>query len=97
MIKKSIYIREFSNISKLQDKKIVEYFICEETIKCKKIYGICISETCENEKSEDVVSCVSSDYFKTFDIVKFLYENSVGILGFRDILGDVLCKMKEEN
>lgn len=84
-----IFSKKFSEINNIQKENIVEYFISEKIENNKKIYGICVSELENRKNSEENSIFISSDYYKVYDILKFLYENSVGALGFKDIINEL--------
>ena len=90
MIIKNVYCREFSKIDNIQKRKTVHYNICEVNNEISKIYGINISEIKMNEMKEKTVENISSNYYKVSNILQFLYENSIGIISFNDIIEDLL-------
>lgn len=90
MIIKNVYCREFSKIDNIQKRKTVNYNICEVNNEISKIYGINISEIKMNERKEKTVENISSNYYKVSNILQFLYENSIGIVSFKDIIEDLL-------
>ena len=95
MKKQNIYIKKFSKIGNIQPEKTIKYFICEKIVKNDKIYGICIVETCENQNYEEIFEHISYNYNTVSEILKFLYENSVGALSFKDIVNDILCNFDQ--
>ena len=90
MIIKNIYSREFSKIDNIQKRKTVNYNICEVNNGVSKIYGINISEIKMSKIKEKTVENISSNYYKVSNILQFLYENSIGIVSFKDIIEDLL-------
>lgn len=93
MKKIKIFSKKFSKINNIQKENIIEYFISEKIENNKKVYGIFISEL-ENKKVSDKNSIfISSDYNKVYDILKFLYENSIGVLEFKDIIKDIINEL----
>ena len=90
MIIKNVYSKEFSEIDKIQKRKTINYNICEISKGNTKIYGINISETKLNKTTEKTMKNISISYYKVMNILQFLYENSVGIISFKDIIGDLL-------
>ena len=68
----NIYVKQFSEISNLQCKKIIKYNICEKSIKNTKIYGINISEYLENEGKNET-EFISENYDLTSKVLIFLY------------------------
>lgn len=96
MKKNNVYIKQFSEINDLQFKKIIKYNICEKNIGNSKIYGINISEHFEG-KNNNETEFVSENYDLTLEILTFLYENSVGVYHFKEIIEDVLWKLEQKN
>lgn len=97
MKKINIYTKKFSEINNVQSKKIIKYHICEENIGDTKIYGISILEICKGNNLEKTLDYISFDYFLTLNILKFLYENSIGVLNFKDVVKDILCNLKQKD
>lgn len=92
----NIYVKQFSEISNLQCKKIIKYSICEKNVKNIKIYGINISEYLKN-KEKNETKFISENYDLTLKILIFLYENSIGIYHFKEIIEDILWKLEQKN
>lgn len=88
--KSNVYTKEFSNISGIQEKKIIKYYIFEEVLEEIKYYGIIVSEIYGDKRFDDGF-CISQYRCKVLDILKFLYENSIGIFEFKDVVEDLLC------
>lgn len=84
-----IFSKKFSQIDNIQKEHIIEYFIVEKIENNKKIYGILVSELNDKKISERNSVFISSDYHKVYDILKFLYENSIGELEFKDIINEL--------
>ena len=90
MIIKNIYSKEFSKIDKIQKWKIINYNICKTNSGISEIYGINISETEMNKTKEQTIENISFSYDEVMNILRFLYENSIGIISFKDIIEDLL-------
>ena len=90
MIIKNVYFREFSEISKIQKRKVISYNICEINKNGSKTYGINIAEVKSNKITEATIKDISSNYYKVMSILQFLYENSIGIISFKDIVEDLI-------
>lgn len=84
-----IFSKKFSKIDSIQKEHIIEYFISEKIENNKKIYGIFISELEDKKDFEKNSVFISSDYNKVYDILKFLYENSIGAVGVKDIINEL--------
>lgn len=84
-----IFSKKFSQIDNIQKEHIIEYFIVEKIENNKKIYGILVSGLNDKKISERNSVFISSDYHKVYDILKFLYENSIGELEFKDIINEL--------
>ena len=97
MKKTNIYTKNFSEINSIQSKKIIKYYICEENICDTKIYGISILEIGKSNNLEKTFNYISFDYCLILNILKFLYENSIGILNFKDVVKDILCNIRQNN
>ena len=87
--KSNVYTKEFSNISGIQEKKIIKYYIFEEVLEEIKYYGIIVSEICGDKRFDDGF-CISQYRCKVLDILQFLYENSVSPVNVKDIVEDLL-------
>lgn len=84
-----VFSKKFSKIKNIQKERIVEYFISEKIENGKKMYGIFLSEL-ENKKNPEENSIfILSDYDKTYNVLKFLYENSIGTFEFKDIINEL--------
>lgn len=90
MKKINLYTKIFSYIDNIQAKKIIEYNIYAEN----HIYKISISETCDDKINEKVLNHNFINYNEIINILKFLYENSIGISNFEDITEDILHNLK---
>ena len=90
MIIENIYSKEFSRINKIQKHKIINYNICKTNLGTSQIYGINISEVKLGNKKEQTIQNISFSYYKVLNILQFLYENSIGIISFKDIIEDLL-------
>ena len=89
-----IFSKKFSQIDDIQKEHVIEYFIVEKIESNKKIYGILVSEF-NNKKVPDKDSVfISSDYSKVYNILKFLYENAIGELEFKDIINEFACTLE---
>ena len=84
-----IFSRKFSQIGNIQKEHVIEYFIVEKIENNKKIYGILVSEFNNKKFPERNSVFVSYDYSKVYNILKFLYENSIGELEFKDIINEL--------
>ena len=84
-----VFSKKFSKIKNIQKEHIIEYCISEKIENGKKIYGIFLSEP-ENEKNlKENSMFMLYDYDKIYNILKFLYENSIGIFEFKDIINEL--------
>ena len=84
-----IFSKKFSQIENIQKEHIIEYFISEKIENNKKIYGIFISGLEDKKNFEKNSVFISFDYNKVYDILKFLYENSIGAMEFKDIINEL--------
>ena len=84
-----IFSKKFSQIDNIQKEYIIEYFLVEKIENNKKIYGILVSEFNNMKIPEKNSIFISSDYHKVYNILKFLYENSIGELEFKDIIDEL--------
>ena len=97
MVKKNnVYIKKFSEINNLQPEKIVKYSICESNIKNSKIYGINISEYFGHRNNNET-KFISENHNLTSEILTFLYENSIGVCHFKEIVEDILWKLEQKS
>ena len=86
MKKINLYTKNFSDIDNIQSKKIVEYNIFEEN----QIYKINISETYKDKNTEKTLDHIFLNFNEALNILKFLYENSIGISNFEYIVEDII-------
>ena len=84
-----VFSKKFSKIKNIQKEHIVEYFISEKIENGKKIYGIFLSELENKNNPEENSIFILPDYDKTYDILKFLYENAIGAFEFKDIINEL--------
>ena len=92
----NIYMKQFSKINNLQCEKVIKYSICEKSVENIKIYGINIYEYLKN-KEKNETEFISENYDLTLKILTFLYENSIGIYHFKEIIEDILWKLEQKN
>ena len=84
-----IFYKKFSQINNIQKEHFIEYFIVEKNENNKKIYGVLVSRFNNKKIPERDSIFISSDYNKVYNILKFLYENSIGELEFKDIINEL--------
>ena len=90
MKKKCLYVKKFSEIENLQEEKEIRYYICEEFINNISKYGVLLFEISRDSKSEDGMYNLTNNRNEVINMLKLLYENSIGILGFKDIIKDMM-------
>ena len=93
MKKKCLYVKKFSEIENLQEEKEIRYYICEEFINNISKYGVLLFEISRDSKSEDGMYNLTNNRNEVINMLKLLYENSIGILGFKDIIKDMMWKI----
>jgi hypothetical protein len=95
---KNLYNKKFTNILNfIQKEKIIQYDLCETGDECGKnivSYGVRVKSFCEGVYEEEYFLNISTD--KTFieNIIKYLYENSLDVINFKDVVNDLLFKLK---
>lgn len=90
MKKKCLYVKKFSEIENLQEEKEIRYYICEEFVNNISKYGVLLFEISRDSKSEDGMYNLTNNRNEVINMLKLLYENSIGILGFKDIIKDMM-------
>ena len=87
---KHIYIKTFSRIERIQQRRTIEYNVYESQVEGLIVYGVHLKEKRRTIVTERVVKYVSCDYCKILDILQFLYENSIGPINVNDIVEDLM-------
>ena len=86
MTKNTVYCKNFSKISNIQEKETIVYNELLTTFDNMEFYGIEITSSIDEEKF--VVQRLSDKERDVMDILTFLYENSVRVNGCDSILED---------
>lgn len=88
--KSDVYFRNFSQIDCVQKQKTVKYSLTETVIDNVTHYGVrivCFSKDfCEQKAMESI----STNKNLVQDLLLTLYENSVDIINFKDVVHDYL-------
>lgn len=87
---KHVYLKTFSKIEKIQQRRTIEYNVYESQIEGLIVYGVHLKEKRRSIVTEKIIECVSCDYCKILDILQFLYENSIGPVNVSDIVEDLM-------
>lgn len=104
MLIKNLYIKKYTNILDfIQKEKIIQYDLCETINKCNNNifnYGIRVKSFCDGTYEEGFFLDISDDKILVESVIKYLYENSLDIINFKDAVSDLLFKiehMKEKS
>ena len=77
------------NTEPIKDELLDPKMYSEKIENGKKIYGIFLSELENKNNPEENSIFILPDYDKTYDILKFLYENAIGAFEFKDIINEL--------
>ena len=98
MLIKNLYIKKYTNILDfIQKEKIIQYDLCETIDKYKDIisYGIRVKSFCDGTYEEESFLGISENKILIENIIKYLYENSLDVMNFKDVVSDLLFKIRE--
>lgn len=99
MLIKNLYIKKYTNILDfIQKEKIIQYDLCETIDKYNKdiiSYGIRVKSFYEGTYEEEFLLGISENKILIENIIKYLYENSLDVINFKDVVGDLLFKLRE--
>lgn len=87
-----IYSRNFSAICDLQNEETVDYNLLENTNGTDNLYGIEVISAMSGNMCKESIINLSGSRDKVMNVIKYLYENSVKIESFRDIVSDIFNK-----
>ncbi len=91
MSTQSVYVNELSSMEgKKIDYKITTY----EKDGCKQ-YGIQVVTDAKDYHEEESVDMISPDKNFVEEIIKYLYQNSVDTIHFKDVLEDYILKSEK--
>ncbi|RPF48790.1 hypothetical protein EDD70_1616 [Hydrogenoanaerobacterium saccharovorans] len=86
----TIFSKDYSELSKLQSQKKVNYGLIEDEVNGKKYYGIGISIEEDGFRESDFLENLSTSKTDILNIVTFLYENSILIDTWKEITSELL-------
>lgn len=86
----NVYIKEFSNITNIQANEKIFYNLCKILKKELTTYGIEIISKKENSIKSCNFDSISNSRKFTFNLLTFLYENSVKPDFATEIITDLL-------
>ena len=89
---KKIYSKKYSKIDNMQEEKIVNYYLLYYEFKDEKFYGIRIISYQKDLVDEDAIEKISDDEEFVLELIKYLYENSIDTIFFRDVVKEMLVK-----
>ena len=99
MLIKNLYIKKYTNILDfIQKEKIIQYDLCETIDKYNKdiiSYGIRVKSFYEGRYEEEILTEISKNKNLVENIIKYLYENSLDVMNFKDVVSDLLFKIRE--
>ncbi len=96
MLIKNLYIKKYTNILDfIQKEKIIQYDLCETINKDIVSYGIRMKSFCEGTYEEEFLLDISDNKILVENIIKYLYENSLDVINFKDAVSDLLFKLNE--
>ena len=87
-----IYTRNFSDICDLQDKETIDYNLLNSLNNKNDTYGIEVVSVMSGNMYKESMVNLSRSKDKVMNVIKYLYENSVKIESFSDIVKDIFNK-----
>ncbi|MDR1241077.1 MAG: DUF6514 family protein [Oscillospiraceae bacterium] len=93
MIKKYIYNRKLSEIEFLQKNRTIEYSLSEIDSGNGKIYGVVLSELCDDFLDKEESYIISLNRVLVENVLKYLYENCIRADNLKDIIEDIMDKI----
>lgn len=96
MFIKNLYVKKYTSILDfIQKEKIIQYALCE-TIENNSIsYGIRVKSICEGKREEEFLLDISGNKVLVESIIRYLYENSLEVTNFKDVVSDLLFKLNQ--
>ncbi len=88
----TIYLKRFSKIFNVQEEEEVYYSLAQSNEVSGPVYGIEVSSVCNGKRECDRVESITSVKETVLDIIQYLYENSVKLEAFEDVVNDFINK-----